>query len=402
MSNEASTALTYQQLLVSIKQQVKSAQAKAALSVNSSLIELYWNLGKMIADNQALFEGRNNYVVQLAKDLKAEFPEMTGFSRTNLFYIRKFYQFYGGKGSVLQAVRLKENILVPVSVQQPAAPGKNVSVQQLVGLNETSSETMQQSAELKNENSVQQPVGFNLNIVSMPWGHHVVLLDKVKSVEEALFYLQQTIENNWSRAILTLQIEQDLYSRQGKAITNFHQTLPEQQALIAGQILKDPYNFGFLTLENKMQELDVERQLTEHITKFLLELGKGFAFIGRQYPLQVGEKDYRLDLLFYHIRLRCFVVIDLKVVEFEPEFAGKMNFYLSAVDDQIKTPEDQPSIGIILCKNKNKLEVEYALQGMSKPIGVSEFTVTQSLPAELKSTLPTVEEFENELNKDID
>ena len=180
----------------------------------------------------------------------------------------------------------------------------------------------------------------------------MVLLDKVKTVEEAPFYLRQTIENNWSRAILTLQIEQDLYSRQGKAITNFHQTLPEKQALMAGQILKDPYNFGFLTLEPQVQELDVERQLTEHITKFLLELGKGFAFIGRQYPLQVGDKDYRLDLLFYHIRLRCFVVVDLKVVEFEPEFAGKMNFYLSVVDDQLKTADDQPSIGIILCKNK--------------------------------------------------
>jgi predicted nuclease of restriction endonuclease-like (RecB) superfamily len=375
MSKEVSTELTYKQLLVSIKQQVKSAQAKAALVVNSSLIQLYWNLGKMITDNQALFEGRNNYVEQLAKDLRAEFPEMKGFSRSNLFYIRKFYQFYA-----------------------------TVSVQQVVGLNETSPDiiSMQQPVALENESTVQQPVGFNLNILSIPWGHHVVLLDKAKSVVEALFYLQQTIENNWSRAILTLQIEQDLFSRQGKAITNFSQTLPKNQALMAGQILKDPYNFGFLTLENKVQELDIERQLTEHITKFLLELGKGFAFIGRQYPLLVGDKDYRLDLLFYHIRLRCFVVIDLKVIEFEPEFAGKMNFYLSVVDDQIKKPEDQPSIGIILCKNKNKLEVEYALQGMSKPIGVSEFTVSQALPPELKSTLPTVEEFENELNKEID
>lgn len=359
MSKEVSAELSYKQLLVSIKQQVQSAQAKAALAVNSSLIQLYWNMGKMIADNQTLFEGRNNYVEQLAKDLRAEFPEMTGFSKRNIFYCRRFYLFYSGS-----------------------------SVQQAVALN--------------NENSIQQAFGLNLNMVSVPWGHHVVLLDKSKTIEEALFYLQQIIENNWSRAILTLQIEQDLYSRQGKAINNFHQTLPEKQALMASQILKDPYNFGFLTFENKVQELDIERQLTKHITKFLLELGKGFAFIGRQYPLQVGDKDYRLDLLFYHIRLRCFVVIDLKVVEFEPEFAGKMNFYLSAVDNQIKTTEDQPSIGIILCKNKNKLEVEYALQGMSKPIGVSEFTVTQALPAELKSTLPTVEEFESELNKEID
>jgi predicted nuclease of restriction endonuclease-like (RecB) superfamily len=374
MNKEVSIELTYKQLLATIKQQVQSAQAKAALAVNSSLIQLYWNMGKMIADNQALFEGRNNYVEQLAKDLRAEFPEMTGFSKRNIFYCRKFYLFYTGS-SVQQAVALRE--IKP------------------------DSDLLQQPVALNNEISLQQPVGLTFDLLGVPWGHHVVMLDKAKSVEEALFYLHQTIENNWSRAILTLQIEQDLFSRQGKAITNFKQTLPEKQALMAGQILKDPYNFGFLTLEPKAQELDVERQLTEHITKFLLELGKGFAFIGRQYLLQVGDKDYRLDLLFYHIRLRCFVVIDLKVVEFEPEFAGKMNFYLSVVDDQIKTADDQPSIGIILCKNKNKLEVEYALQGMSKPIGVSEFTVTQALPAELKSTLPTIEEFENELNNKI-
>ncbi len=373
MSIEVATELTYKQLLVSLKQQVHSAQAKAALAVNSSLIQLYWNMGKMIADNQAVFEGRNNYVEQLAKDLRAEFPEMNGFSKRNIFYCRSFYLFYAGS-SVQQAVALKEIDLLEAPVQQPAA--------------------------LYNDDSVQQAVRLSNFLASVPWGHHVVLINKMKDPEEALFYIQQTIENNWSRAILTLQIEQDLFSRQGKAITNFHQTLPEKQALMAGQILKDPYNFGFLTLEPHVLELDIERQLTEHITKFLLELGKGFAFIGRQYPLQVGEKDYRLDLLFYHIRLRCFVVIDLKVVVFEPEFAGKMNFYLSVVDDQIKTADDQPSIGIILCKNKNKLEVEYALQGMSKPIGVSEFTITQALPAELKSTLPTIEEFENELNKD--
>lgn len=334
----------YLAFLNEVKSLIRQGHNKTALAVNAGLIQTYWILGHRIAQQQSLFEGRNNYVEQLAKDLRAEFPKMKGFSRSNLFYIRKFYQFY------INA-------------------------------------------------SIQQSVGLSLDMLSVPWGHHVVLLDKVKTVDEAIFYLQQTIENSWSRAILVLQIEQDLYSRQGKAITNFEQTLPEKQALMAGQILKDPYNFGFLTIESQAHELDIERQLTEHITKFLLELGKGFAFIGRQYPLQVGNKDYRLDLLFYHIRLRCFVVIDLKVVEFEPEYAGKMNFYLSAVDDQIKTPDDQPSIGMILCKNKNKLEVEYALQGMSKPIGVSEFTVTQALPAELKSTLPTVEEFEIELKK---
>ncbi|MBK7637426.1 MAG: DUF1016 family protein [Saprospiraceae bacterium] len=363
----------YIDLLVSIKGQIQSAQSKAALAVNSALIELYWQLGKMIAENQAIFEGRNNYVVQLAKDLRVAFPEMKGFSRANLFFIRKFYQFYTESPSVLQAVRLEENASNTSSVQQPAALNTGDSVQQAVRVN---------------------------TLTSVPWGHHVVIINKLKNPEESIFYLHQTIENNWSRAVLTLQIEQKLYERQGKAITNFSQTLSEKQALLASQILKDPYNFSFLTMEPKAQELDIERQLTAHITKFLLELGKGFAFIGRQYPLEVEDKDYRLDLLFYHIRLRCFVVIDLKVVEFEPEFAGKMNFYLSVVDHQLKTAEDQPTIGIILCKNKNKLEVEYALQGMNKPIGVSEFTVTQSLPAELKSTLPTVEEFEDELMND--
>ena len=380
MSKAQSDKMVYGDLLIQIKQQVRTAQAKAALSVNTSLIQLYWNMGKMIADNQVLFEGRNNYVAQLEKDLRAEFPDMKGFSRSNLFYIRKFYQFYAAN-SVQQLVGLNE-----IEDEE-----KNDSVQQVVAFKETTEHT----------DSVQQVVGLKSAINSVPWGHHVMILDKVKEVAEALFYLNQIIEYNWSRAILTLQIEQDLYKRQGKAITNFKNTLPEQQALMAGQILKDPYNFGFLTLEPQVQELEIEKQLTDHITKFLLELGKGFAFIGRQYPLLVGKKGYRLDLLFYHIRLRCFVAIDLKTGEFEPEFAGKMNFYLTVIDHQLKTNDDNPSIGIILCKSKDKLEVEYALQGMTKPIGVSEFTVTQALPAELISNLPTVEEFEKELNKEL-
>ena len=375
MSQLLSNKMVYSDLLIKIKQQVRSAQAKAALAVNTSLIQLYWDMGKMIADNQELFEGRNNYVAQLEKDLRAEFPDIKGFSRANLFFIRKFYQFYSDS-----------------------------SVQQLVRLNDVTEELdpFQQSVSVSNDDSVQQLVRLKSELFLVPWGHHVLIINKIKEIQEAHFYLQQTIEYNWSRAILTLQIEQDLYKRQGKAITNFKTTLPEQQALMAVQLLKDPYNFGFLTLEPQVQELEIEKQLTDHITKFLLELGKGFAFIGRQYPLLVGEKGYRLDLLFYHIRLRCFVAIDLKTGEFEPEFAGKMNFYLTVLDHQLKTVDDNPSIGIILCKSKDKLEVEYALQGMTKPIGVSEFTVTQALPAELISNLPTVEEFEKELNKDLE
>lgn len=371
MLPDASASPSYRDLFASIKQEVRAAQTKAALSVNSALIQLYWKMGKMIADNQALFEGRNNYVEQLANDLRDEFPEMKGFSRANLFFIRRFYQFYALSFSVEQAVRLNFGD----DGERPVPDNEEAQL-----------------------DSVQQAVGLNL-LFAIPWGHHVVLINKVKDPETAFFYLQQTQENNWSRAVLTFQIEAQLHVRQGKAITNFQRTLPEKQALMANQILKDPYNFGFLAMEAKAQELDIEKQLTAHITKFLLELGKGFAFIGRQYPLQVGDSDYRLDLLFYHIRLRCFVVIDLKLVEFMPEFAGKMNFYLSVVDDQLKTPDDQPTIGIILCKHKNKLEVDYALRGINKPIGVSDFNVMQALPAALKSNLPTVEEFEEELNK---
>ena len=351
MANQVSVNTQYHQLLVQLKQHIRSVQAKAALAVNTSLLQLYWNTGKMIADNQALFEGRNSYVAQLEKDLRDEFPDIKGFSRSNLFYMRKFYQFYAGDISVQQLVGLNE-----ITTE--------ISEQQLVALNVTASEIpVQQLVALKYGNPVQQPVAFNPEnpvqqtvgldaLFSIPWGHHVVIINKIKQVDEALFYIYQTIEHNWSRAILTLQMEQNLFARQGKAITNFKTTLPEQQALMASQILKDPYNFGFLTMEPKMHELDIEKQLIEHITKFLLELGKGFAFIGRQYPFEVGGKGYRLDLLFYHIRLRCFVVIDLKSTGFTPENAGKMNFYLSAVDDLLKTEADQPSIGIILCHDR--------------------------------------------------
>ncbi len=319
----------------------------------------------MIGENQALFEGRNNYIEQLAKDLQSEFPGVGGFSRTNLFSIRHFFLFYN-----------------------------SVSVRQLVGLNETSSDSVQQAVALNEDFPSVRQLLFQI-----PWGHHVLILTKIKDAEAALFYVRQTIEYGWSRAVLIAHIEQNLYARQGKAVSNFRETLPAPQAQMAEQMLKDLYNFDFLTLEANVKELEIERQLTEHITKFLLELGKGFAFVGRQYHLPVGNKDYYLDLLFYHIRLRCFIVIELKAVEFEPEFAGKLNFYLSAADDLLKTESDNPTIGILLCKSKNKIEVEYALRDINKPIGVSEFTFTEMLPEELKTSIPTVEEFETELTK---
>ena len=236
----------------------------------------------------------------------------------------------------------------------------------------------------------------------LPWFHNCVLLDKVKDRVERLWYIQQAIENGWSRNVLVIQIESGLYRRQGKAITNFQATLPPPQSDLAHQLLKDPYNFDFLTLSTDAQERDIERGLLAHLRSFLLELGIGFAFIGSQYPLEVAGEDYKIDLLFYHLRLRCFVIIDLKAGPFKPEYTGKMNFYLSAVDDLLRHPDDQPSIGLILCKSKKELVVEYALRNTATPMGIAEFRHLEALPEQLKGTLPTIEEIEAELAKSED
>ena len=279
------------------------------------------------------------------KDLKSELTETNGFSRTNLFEMRKFYLFYKDAEFVHQV-------------------GGQITEQNL--------------------------------LYKIPWRHHVAIIGKCKTTEEAKFYIEQTIQNNWSRNVLEIQLGTNLINRLGKAQNNFELTLPKPQSDLAKETLKDPYKFDFLTIESDVQELELEKHLTDNITKFLLELGKGFAFIGRQYPLQIGNKERRIDLLFYHTRMHCYVVIDLKMGEFEPEFAGKMNYYLSAVDDLLKTDIDQPSIGIILCKSKTALDVEYALRDIKKPLGISEFTFNE-LPEDVKSNMPTVAELENEL-----
>jgi predicted nuclease of restriction endonuclease-like (RecB) superfamily len=233
----------------------------------------------------------------------------------------------------------------------------------------------------------------------LPWFHNCVLLDEVKNASERLWYVQQVIQNGWSRNILLLRIEGGLYRRQGKGVTNFRATLPSPQSDLAQQLIKDPYNFDFLTLAGEVRECDLERELLAHLRQFLVELGVGFAFVGSQMPLEVGGEDYRLDLLFYHLKLRCFVIIDLKMGPFKPEYAGKMNFYLSAADDMLRHPDDKPSIGLILCKAKNRIVAEYALRGIHKPLGISVFKQFDKLPQRLKKTLPTIEAIEAELGK---
>lgn len=356
----------YKDWLIGLKDKIRSAQLKAAVTVNTELITLYWDLGKMIAEKQEISQWGSKLIGQIAKDLKNEFPDMEGFSRTNLFSMRQFYAFYLNS--------LPQNLALPIVHQL----GEQLANTQLIH---------QAGGQL-------QPDSI---LMKIPWRHHVLIISKTKDYEEAIFYVKMTIENGWSRSVLQHQIESNLFQRQGKAITNFKQVLPDPMSDLAQQSLKDPYIFDFMTMAKPYREKDIENQLIKHITKFLLELGKGFAFVAQQYHLQVADNDYYIDLLFYHTKLKCFVVIELKNTKFIPEYAGKLNFYLSAVDSLVKQEDDKPTIGIILCRDKNNIEAEFALRDINKPMGVSEFSFTEILPEELKSSLPTIEELENEL-----
>ncbi|HRP89608.1 MAG TPA: PDDEXK nuclease domain-containing protein [Edaphocola sp.] len=352
----------YKDWIIEVKQKVRSAQIKAAIAVNTALITFYWDLGKMIEERQTAYG--TGFISQLSKDLKEEFPELKGFSVRNLALCRSFYQFYSSS-----------------NLQQPVA---NLGITSNINEKHTDNERFAKLQQL---------------VANIPWGHNILIITKIKNLEEALFYIQKTKENNWSRDVLALQIKSDLYKRQGGAITNFTNTLPAPNSDLAKQTLKDPYIFDFLQLTEDYKERDIENQLTQHITKFLLELGKGFAFVGKQYELQLNEKEYFIDLLFYHIPMQCYVVVELKNKEFEPEYAGKLNFYLSLIDKTLKRPQENPTIGILLCRTKDNLEVEYALQDIHKPMGVSEFQLSVTLPENLKSSLPSVEELEEELKK---
>jgi predicted nuclease of restriction endonuclease-like (RecB) superfamily len=236
-------------------------------------------------------------------------------------------------------------------------------------------------------------------VAQIPWGHNRLIITKTKDIEEAEFYCRATAQNGWDRDTLEIQIENKYYLKASNSTHNFAETLPEEQSKLASQTLKDPYNFDFLGLENDALEKAIEDELTRNITKFLLELGKGFAFLGRQYKIEIGENDYFLDMLFYHVELRCYIVVELKAGKFKPEYAGKLNYYLSAVDTQLRKTGDNPTIGILLCKKKNKIDVEYALRDIHKPMGVSEYQLTDAIPENIKTQLPSVEEIEQELEK---
>ena len=331
----------YAAILTSLKEKIRQRQQQASLQVNTQLLELYWEIGHVILQQQAQEGWGAKVIDRLAKDLKADFPEMKGLSIRNVKYMRAFAEAY------------PDGLFVQAALAQ------------------------------------------------LPWYHHITLLDKVKSREERLFYAQQASENAWSRNVMVHQIESQLYGRQGKAITNFAKTLPSPQSDLAQETLKDPYHFDFLGMNEKLRERDLENALIDNIKRFLLELGKGFAYVGNQYNLNVAGDDYFLDLLFYNTRLHCYVVFELKIGDFTPEYAGKLNFYINAVDHEIKTESDQPTIGVLLCKTPNRTVIKYALEGLEKPLGVADYKLSPTLPEPLQANLPTEEELTQEMEKEL-
>ena len=329
----------YKEFITNLKSKIKSAQLKAHIKVNEELLRLYWDIAKRIVQKQKESSWGDKVLETISKDLKKEFPNMSGFSLRNIQYMKKWYQFYS-------------------IVQQPVA-----------------------------------------QIFQIPWGHNIHIITKCKRVDEALFYVRETIENGYSRAVLIHQIESNLFGRKSKAITNFEQKLPAIQSDLAQEITKDPYNFDFLALRQRYDEKDLEDALMQNMTQFLLELGQGFSFLGRQYKIEVDGNEFKIDLLFYHIKLHCYVVIELKTTDFKPEYAGKLNFYISAVDAKLKSKIDNQTIGILICKSKSDTIVEYALKNVNSPIGVSKYELTEILPKEYRSSLPTVEEIEAEFKR---
>jgi predicted nuclease of restriction endonuclease-like (RecB) superfamily len=370
---EPSTSIGFQgytEFLDNLKTRIREAQVKASLSVNRELILLYWEIGHHLNAAQKSQGWGAAVIPRLAKDLQNELPELKGFSERNIGRMLAFFREYPELGAFLP---------------QPVAKtsGKK-SLPQAVA-----------------EIPISKNDAFTLELLlpALPWGHNLLLMEKTKDRSVRLWYARKTIENGWSRNVLNLMIQNCAHERQGKAITNFDLKLPPAQSDLAKQTLKDPYLFDFLTLDQPFHERELESGLVEHLEKFLLELGSGFAFAGRQVHLEVGDEDFYIDLLFYHLKLRCFVVIELKTGSFKADYAGKMNFYLNVVDDRFRHSMDQPSIGLILCQDKNRILAEYALRGLTKAIGVSEYQLTRTLPKKLKSSLPSIKEIEAELSE---
>jgi predicted nuclease of restriction endonuclease-like (RecB) superfamily len=367
----------YAALLTDIKTRIRAAQVRATLGANAEMLTMYWDVGRMIEQRQKT-EGWGAAVIpRLARDIRNELPEVKGFSERNIKLMTQFYREYPW----------------PISIgQRPVAQLDNGGQKSPPTMTPTLTAILPQGvAKLDPCEKVQRLVA------QLPWAHNVLLIQTIKHLPTRCWYMMAAIQEGWSRDVLGAMIKSRAHERQGKAVTNFEARLPSPQSDLVRQVLKDPYIFDFITLEEPFHEREMETSLIRHLEKFLLELGRGFAFVGRQFHLDVGEEDFYIDLLFYHLTLRCFVVIDLKKGAFKPEYAGKMNFYCSVVDDRLRHASDNPTIGLILCQDKKKVVAEYALRGVRKPIGVSEYELTRALPKEFKSALPAIAEIEREM-----
>lgn len=330
-----------------LKKDIRTAQIKAAIRVNSELLRLYWRMGADICEKQKTASWGDGWLKELSRELIMEFPDMKGFSYRNLKYIRQWHQFYN------QHIIIGQQLVAPIDEE---------------------------------------------TFFSVPWGHHLYILSQCKDIDKAVFYLNKTIELGWSRSVLLNFLDTDLYERQGKAVSNFDRLLANPQSDLAKQTLKDPYNFDFLTLDADYRERELENGLTQNITRFLLELGTGFAFVGRQVPLVIGDDTVYPDLLFYHLELKCYIVIELKVDKFKGEHLGQLGLYVSAVNHLKKKPTDNPTIGLLICKTKNNVMAQYALEATNQPIGISEYQLSQLMPDNVKSQLPTIEDIEATLS----
>ena len=344
----------YREWISEVSKRFHQSQIKAAVKVNDEMLRFYWQLGKELHDRKDKFSYGQSFYKTISRDLRRELPDVKSFSETNLRYMQKFAELYSEISNLPQV-------------------GEDFRSEEIEPL------------------------------FAIPWGHHKIIIDKCNgNPKKALFFVNQVIQNNWSRAVLLNFLDTDLYERQGKAITNFNLTLPAKQSDLAQEITKDPYKFDFITLTQSYNEKELKDALMDNIQKFLLELGNGFAFVGREYRIEIGSTENFIDMLFYHIRLHCYVVVEVKVTEFESSYAGQLGTYVVAVNHQLKTEKDEPTLGLLVCKSKDDIKAQYALEASSQPLGVSAYELSKLIPENFKGSLPSIDEIESELRKDTE
>ncbi|NOQ31560.1 MAG: DUF1016 family protein [Helicobacteraceae bacterium] len=348
------TTKEYKHFIVEIKKQIQISQTRAITKVNQEMIILYFNIGEIIHQKQQKLGWGAKVIDNLSNDIKVAFPELGGFSTRNIKLMVQFYTEYSD-----------------IQIGQPSV------------------------AQIKSENKSEQNV--QILVTQIPWTHNILLIQKIKDINLRYWYITKIVEHGWSKNILALMIKSEVHKREAKLTSNFKAILPSNDSDLVQQSFKDPYIFDFLTISEPFREKELESNLIEHMEKFLIELGSGFAFVGRQYKVEVGDSDFYIDLLFYHLELRCYVVVELKKGKFKPEYSGQVNFYCSAVDGKLAHKDDNPTIGLILCQEKNEIIAEYSLKNMAQPIGISEYELTEILPKEFESSLPTIEMIEDEL-----